>query len=92
MARRLTSSKKLQSTQCESEDNGVRDPFALDNEGAEDEQSSWDVDPVDVLLRAQRFFGRHGGWYRVYTPLLLRMKSKRGRKTCRGALGTEFRF
>lgn len=56
---RLTSPDELQGTQCKSEDDSVRNPFALDDEGAEHEQSSWDVDPVNVLLGAQRFFGRH---------------------------------
>lgn len=57
---RLTSPEELQGTQRKSEDDGVGNPFALDDKAAEDEQPGRDVDAVHVFLGAKRLFGRHG--------------------------------
>lgn len=56
---RLTSPEELYSAQCDGQSDGIGQPFPLHDEGAEDKQAGGDIDPIDVLLRGQRFLGRH---------------------------------
>lgn len=51
----LTSPDELEDTQRNSQDDGVRKPVPLGDGRAQDEQAGGDVDPIDVLLRGERF-------------------------------------
>lgn len=65
----LTSPQELNSTQCNSQNKGVGKPFPLADSGAQNDQASGDINPIDVLLRSQRFLGGHGGRLSSQTSL-----------------------